>query len=108
MKKYFYSHIVETSSISLTLSEIDMTNEERAHLSKLAESHLHHAILNTVLSELSEDDKKIFLTHLSEDDHDKIWALLKEKISDIEGKIKNAGEMLKKELHKDIEDSKKE
>lgn len=108
MKKYFYSHIVETSSISLTLSEMDMTNEERAHLSKLAESHLHHAILDTVLSELSETDKKVFLTHLSEDDHDKIWVLLKGKISGIEEKIRNAGEILKKELYKDIEDSKRE
>ena len=36
-----------------------------------------------------------------------IWELLNEKVQNIENKIKTVAEDLKKELHKDIEDSKK-
>lgn len=104
-QKYFYSHIVETSIISLELGEMDLAPSERVHLVSLVESQLHHAILDIVLSELSEEDKKIFLQHLSLDNHDKIWGHLKSKIKNIEDKIKKAAEELKKELHQDIKAS---
>ncbi|MBI3069833.1 MAG: hypothetical protein HYY87_00830 [Candidatus Levybacteria bacterium] len=107
-QKYFYSHIVETSIISLELGEIDLAPSERVHLVSLVESQLHHAILDTILSELSEGDKKKFLGHLTFDDHDKIWVHLKGKIENIEEKIKRVAEELKKELHKDIMASLKE
>lgn len=107
-QKYFYSHIVETSVVSLELGEMDLNPEERVHLISLVESQLHHIILDTVLSELSEEDKKIFLQHLSLDNHDKIWEHLKSKIESIEDKIKKVAEELKKELHKDIMASLKE
>lgn len=107
-QKYFYSHIVETSIISLELGEMDLASSERAHLVSLVESQLHHAILDTILSELSEEDKKTFLKHLSLDNHDKIWGHLKSRIENIEDKIKKAAEELKKELHKDIMTSLKE
>ena len=104
-KKYFYSHIIDTSSLSLELGEMDLTSDERMHLISLVESNIHHAILDLVLSELSEEDKKIFLMHVAEESHDKIWKFLKEKTIDIEEKIKKAAEDLKKELHKDIKDT---
>lgn len=107
-QKYFYSHIVETSIISLELGEMDLASSERVHLVSLVESQLHHAILDTVLSELSEEDKKIFLQHLSLDNHDKIWEHLKSKIENIKEKIKKVAEELKKELRKDIMASLKE
>ena len=80
MKKYFYSHIVETSSISLALGNLDMTAEERSHLLSLVESNIHHAILDTILSELTPEDKKKFLEHLSAEDHERIWKFLNEKV----------------------------
>lgn len=107
-QKYFYSHIVETSIISLELGKMDLAPSERVHLVSLVESQLHHAILDIVLSELSEEDKKIFLQHLSLDNHDKIWGHLKSKIKNIEEKIKKAAEELKRELHQDIRLSLKE
>ena len=105
MKKHFYSHIVETSSVSLELGNMDLSQEERVHLISLVDANLHHAILDTVLSELSEEDKKIFLSHVAAYDHDKIWKLLNEKVKGIEEKIKKAAEDLKIELHKDIKEA---
>ncbi len=105
MKKHFYTHVIETSSISLALAEMELTQEERKHLIDLAQENLHHAILDSVLSELSDKDKQEFLVLLAQDDHDKIWKLLTERVDHIEDKIKKTAEDLKKELHKDIEES---
>jgi len=107
MTKHFYSHIVETSSISLALGDMeDLSAEERKHLIGLAEENLHHAILDAVLSELSEEDKQQFLLLVAKGENDKIWKLLLERVENIEEKIKNTAEALKKELHEDIDESK--
>lgn len=108
MKKHFYSHLVETSILSLELGDMDLSQEERVELISLAESQLHHVVIDTILSELSKEDKAIFLKHLHFGQHDKIWELLNKKVSDVEEKIKKAAEELKKELHKDIEEAKRE
>ncbi len=107
MKKHFYSHIIETASVSLELGEMDLSQEERRHLVSLVESQLHHTVLDAVLSELSEEDKKTFLTHVAVNDHDKTWELLNEKIERIEEKIKKAADDLKQELHNDIKEAHK-
>lgn len=104
-KKHFYTHIIDTSTLSLELGEMDLTSEERMHLISLIDSNIHQSILDLVLSELSEDDKKIFLMHVASSDHDKVWKLLKEKTENIEDKIKKAADDLKKELHKDIRET---
>ena len=102
MKKHFYSHIVDTSTLSLELGGMDLAQEERVELISLIDANLHNVVLDAVLSELSEDDKKIFLKHLHLNDHDQIWKLLNSKTKNIEEKIRVAAEELKKELHKDI------
>jgi 5,10-methenyltetrahydromethanopterin hydrogenase len=107
MKKHFYTHIVETSSISLAIAEMDMTHDERKHLLSLVEENLHHAILDAVLSELSEKDKQEFIELFAQGEDEKVWKLLRERVGNIEDKIKKTADDLKKELHKDIEDSKK-
>lgn len=103
--KYFYSHLIETSRLSLELGDIELSQEERVHLISLVDSQLHNTILDTVLSELSEHDKKIFLHFLAIDDQTKIWKHLNEKTKGIEEKIKQAVEDLKKELHQDIKEA---
>ena len=105
MKKHFYSHVVETASISLALAEMDMSNTERKHLLDLVEANLHHSILDAVLSELSEKDKHEFMELYAEGDDKKIWKLLNERVDNIEDKIKKTAKDLEKELHKDIKES---
>lgn len=107
MKKHFYSHIVDTSSLILELGDMELSQEERKHLLTLIDENLHHAILEKVLSELIEEDKKIFLHHLATDNHDEVWKHLKAKITHIEDKIDSVAHELKKELQSDIEEAKK-
>ncbi|MFH1832597.1 MAG: hypothetical protein ABH816_00320 [Candidatus Levyibacteriota bacterium] len=103
MKKKFYTHIIEIDSLIVKLNNINLSKDEREHLISLIDSNLYHVILDAILSELSKEDKKIFLEHLSVDNHEKIWDFLNGKIENIEDKIKNASADLTKELHKDIE-----
>ncbi|MCL4354703.1 hypothetical protein M1349_04540 [Patescibacteria group bacterium] len=106
MKKHFYSHLVETESLILELNEMDLTENEKIHLVSIIDSSLHYAILDAILSELSEEDKKIFLKHLASDKHEDIWELLDKKVENIEDKIKKAADDLKDELRKDIKEAK--
>ena len=101
-KKHFYSHIVKTQSVVVKLTELTMSEDERLHLIALMDSSLHHVILDAILSELSPNDKQIFLKELAGDDHEAIWKFLRTKITGIEEKIKKAAEGLKDELHEDI------
>jgi len=104
MKKYFYTHIVDTSSLSLELADMSLDPKERLHLISLINSNIHHEVLDLILSELTPADKKTFLMHLASDNHDKVWRFLNSKIENIEEKIKKTAEDLKKELHKDIKE----
>ncbi len=101
-KKYFYTHIIDTSTLSLELGDMDMSSKERLHLISLIESNLHHEVLDLILSELAPLDKKTFLTHLASEDHIKVWKFLTEKVDNIEEKIKKTAEDLKRELLNDI------
>lgn len=105
MKKAFYSHLIDTSSISLALGDMELTQEERVHLISLVESSLHHAVLDMILSELNEGDRKEFVKQLADENDEKIWNFLNKRIDNIEEKIKSTAEELKKELHKDIKES---
>lgn len=106
--KHFYSEVIETESIYLELDSLNLSDSEKTHLKKLIDSSIHHAVLDTIMSELSEQEKKIFLSHLAVDDHDKIWKHLKSNITDIEKKIFETTEKIKKELQKDIDETKQE
>src|SRR3990167_1424953 len=93
--KYFYTHLIEIESIIVELDKLDLSDDQRIHLTGLIDSSLHHTILDAVLSELKPVDKRIFLTHLQENDHSKIWKFLNEKVENIEDKIKKTAGNLK-------------
>jgi len=107
MTTYFYSHLITFDSIVADLENLDLSKEEKKQLLSLAHSNLHHAIINTILSELSQNDKKTFLRNLAMDDHKKIWNHLNEKIQKIEEKITKTAEGLKAELKKDFKSIKR-
>ncbi len=104
-KNSFYSQIVDIESVTLELDQMDLSDSEKVHLAELIDSSLHHTILDAILSELNEEDKQVFMRYLQENDDEKIWQHLNGKVSNIEEKIKNAAEELKKELHKDIKEA---
>ena len=104
-KVFFYSHLIEIESIVIELDKLDLSPEQKEHLTNLIDSSLHHTILDAVLSQLSPQDKKVFLKSLEEDDHSKIWKFLNEKIDSVEEKIKKTASDLKSELHKDLDEA---
>lgn len=107
MQRYFFSHLVDIQSIHLKLSDLDLEDEEKTELVQLAYDTLHYEIINAILSELSQADKKIFLRQMTMNDHHGIWRFLNKKVDHIEDKIKQIAADVVVELHVDIEESKK-
>ncbi len=107
MKKHFFSHLIELDSLHLELSNHSLDESQELEVKRLIDESIYHTVLETILSELSEEDKKIFLSHLVADDHGKIWEFVNGKVENIEDKIVKAAEDIKKELHQDIKSTKK-
>lgn len=102
MIRHFYTHIVDTETISVELDALDLKSHEKEHLERLVEAQIHHVVVDTVLTELPEDDKKTFLEDMHTKNYDKVWKLLYAKIDKAEEKIKKAANDITKELLKDI------
>lgn len=107
MTKFFYSHLVNIESLEEDLGTLKVTDGEKTELMDLAHIHIHQAVIDTVLSQLKEEDKKQFLEHLTFGEDEKIWKHLESKVENIEDKIKSAAEQIKKELKEDIQKIKK-
>jgi hypothetical protein len=101
-QKHFYQHLIQINEITLDLGEIKLSKEERLHLLSLLEANIHSVVINTVLSQLSENDKKIFLSNLVLNDHDKIWEHLWKNTVNLEQKITDSVNNLLSEMRKDI------
>lgn len=104
---FFYTHLIEIESIIAELDKMDLSKEEKLHLAKLVDESLHHTILDAIFSQLNEEEKQVFATHLKGNDHEKIWKFLKEKIDNVEDKIKSAAKDLKVRLHEDLKEVKR-
>jgi succinate dehydrogenase flavin-adding protein (antitoxin of CptAB toxin-antitoxin module) len=106
MKKHFYSNLVDTDSIVFELETLNLSKEEKDHLTMLVHSNMHHTVIEIVLSELPEEEKKIFMHLLHQEDQEMIWMHLNAHVKNAEKKIKKAAEDLKKELLQDIKEVK--
>lgn len=105
---YFYSKFITIDSVVEELHSLDLSQEEKVHLASLVDSTLHHAILDEVLSNLNEDDKKLFLKLLSKDtEHDKLMEFLETKVEGIEEKIKKVSDELVVQMKKDVKEAKR-
>lgn len=106
MIKHFYSYHVETESIIIEIESLPIEKHQKKHLISLAESQIHSSILDTILLELDGDNKKEFLRYLNTKDYEKIWRFLRGKITDVEKKIKDAAQEIKKQLLNDLAEAK--
>lgn len=104
--KFFYTHLIEIETIIVSLDELSLGNDQKKHLAHLVDSSVHATVLDLVLSNLEAKDKEIFLNYLHKKEHDKIWQLLKQKVDNIEEKIKKEATDLIIQLHKDLKDAK--
>lgn len=105
MTKHFYTHLIEIDTIEARLRELPIEDHERHELILIVHETIHHVVIDTVMSELSEDDKRILLNHIHAEDHPSIWTLLKEKIENVEDKIKAAVTRHTSDLHRDIDEA---
>ena len=103
---FFYSHLIETTDISLKLTEINLSEDEKTHLLSLVEANIHSTVIDTVLLELAGEDKKIFLRNLVSETHEKTWEHLNGRVGKLEDKIKKAVASLKEDLIKDLSEAK--
>jgi len=105
-KKTFYHHLVSTEEISIELEKLGLPEHEQIELLEIAENTIHYTIIDIVLSELKEEDKKTFLEHHAKSNHEITLRYLKEKIDDLESRIKESAEILKSNFLKDIKELK--
>ena len=90
------------------MDSLDLSEEEREHLSNLIDSSLHHVILDQILSNLSDEDKKVFLKKFSDNPNDdKLLEFLNQKVENIEDKIKNVSDELVTKMHSDVKQSRR-
>lgn len=102
MGRYFYSHLTDTDSLTSDLAELDLTESQRKELLEIAHVHTHQAVVDAILSELSDKDKKKFLELLALGSDDEIWKHLNEKVEKIEDKITDVAKQVKRELREDV------
>ncbi len=106
MKKHFFSHLVEVDEIHIELESHPLEEHEKEEVKKIIDESIYHTVLDAILSELSEEDKKVFLSHVVDDDHEKIWNFVNNRVENIEDKIKKAATDIKEKIHSDIKESK--
>lgn len=101
---HFYTKIIKIDSFITDLHSLPLKKEEKEHLISLVDSHVHHTVLEVVLSELQEEDKKILLKHVVTNQHEIIVSFITSKIENVEEKIKTAVEKLLEEFRTDIKE----
>lgn len=105
----FYAKMIDIELLINSLRELDLSDSERAHLAGLIDSSLHSVILDEILSNLSEEDKRLFLEKLeSKKSHDEIIEFLNSRIDKVEDKVKTVSDQLVAELHADLKEATKQ
>lgn len=106
--KYFYSHLINIESTLEELDKLSLSMQQKNHLCNLVDSLVHHTVCDLILSQLSSQDKVMFLQKLQQStEKEELMKFLNLKITDIEKQIDQAVEEVKRELYTDIEHSKK-
>lgn len=105
MKHHFYSHLIEIDTVITDLGPLELSAEEINELKGIIDVTIHHVVLNTVLAELSEADKKQFLDHLAGNNHPELWKFLTAKVPEVHEKIKKSVHAVKKEMQADIKEA---
>ncbi len=104
-KKHFYHHFIGLDTLETELDSLLLQPEEKLHLTTLIKTNIHYTVLDVVLTNLSGDDKKIFIEHI--DNHAQTWEFLRGKIQQIDDKISQSIAFTLKKFIADIADVKK-
>ena len=102
LQKHFYSHLVDLDSLESDLDLLTLSKSEKDELLELAHVHVHQTVMDAILNELNDYDKKRFLELMAEGRDEKIWEHLNDKVERIEDRITIAAQSIKKEMREDI------
>ena len=102
LQKHFYSNFVDLDSLETDLDLLTLSKSEKDELLELAHVHVHQTVMDAILNELNDADKKRFLELMAEGRDEKIWEHLNDKVEKIEDKITIAAQSIKKEMREDI------
>ena len=102
LQRHFYSHLVDLDSLESDLDLLTLSKSEKDELLELAHVHVHQTVMDAILNELNDADKKRFLELMAEGRDEKIWEHLNDKVEKIEDKITIAAQSIKKEMREDI------
>src|SRR3989344_6088576 len=102
LQKHFYSNLVDMDTLESDLDFLTLSKSEKDELLELAHVHVHQAVMDAILSELNDADKKRFLELMAEGRDEKIWEHLNNKVERIEDRITEAAHAIKKEMREDI------
>lgn len=105
--KYFYSHMIEKTNLTLELGDLKISSEQRIELLSLADANIHTHVVHAVLNNLEPEDKKIFLQNMISGNHKDTWKHLLLKVDNIEEKIQKVIDKKIGELLEDVKKAKK-
>ena len=91
-------------TIILELNMLDIKDDEREKLLKLADDLAELRFLNVILGKLEEKDKELFLDQIHSGQPEILAEFLREKIDDVEELIKKHAVDLEQEVIEDIRD----
>jgi hypothetical protein len=66
----FYDHLLEINDLDRELEELALDYHEKAHLLDILDSTLHHAVMDTILSEIPTHSHHEFLQNFAISPHD--------------------------------------
>jgi len=105
--KFFYRSLIQIDEFNNIFEKEELAVEEKEELVLMVKDTIHHRVVETVLTHLPEEYHKEFLkTFTKKPDDEGILNALKEKVEDIEEKIKEAVEQAKSEILTDLQSEK--
>lgn len=107
--KIFYDHLVAREEIIAVLDKHKLAVEEREELVALIDEHLHHHVLDTILTHLPRAKHKEFLEKFHKNPADEgLLVYLRESVEvDIEAEIASRAKKVKSELLSEISRARK-
>ena len=102
IKKNFYTHLVPIDKLIIKLDKLNLSSDEKIHLVTIVNSSVHAVVIDIILCEINDEDKKVFLKFSQDDEHELIWEFLHKRIENIEEKISSFAEKILKDFEEDI------
>ena len=105
--KYLFEEIIQIKTVHLKLNELNLADEEKEELLEIMKSTIHHKVIDLILSELTDEEKEIFLSQVipspgeeSSEAFPKDVSLnvLRDRINNLEEKVKEKVKEAEEEL----------